>query len=213
MMIGTALNASAELIVYKGTEKDSYLGDGYQQQVSSKVFLLLDHDTAEIRIILYATINGNKAYTSATISDLHIVEVTDAKGKTMSGLSYALNSCDNENGITTESVFLQGANASLKANTNSSISFPKSMQYSARGYSTTYAELLSRSLSITFSSAETLAANGNGESLDACESRLISTLETEGYVWMGKASAKTTLQSTDVRSLEAAFSRSAGPIR
>ena len=176
--------ARAELIHYKGTRRDTYTGEGHGLTVNPKVILIVDHDTAQVARLEYATVFGSKYYSTAKWTNAHFVQVSGTRGS-YTVIARAATQCELDSGATGEGVYCKGANAALTINTNSTVAFPKIL--SARGiglgYSSTSGQpiLDEGSFQLVFDSPGTLASNRAGESLDAAFARITAYIESLGY--------------------------------
>jgi hypothetical protein len=172
--------AAAEVIIYSGTARVNYIGQSQSLNLTFKLFLVVDDATADVGEILYANTHGQKFYSTDTVSNLHIVQVSGSGGKIYSAISQPPDDCDTNS--TSEGVFLEGVVTTLKVTTNSSIYFPKTVTAVERSYdSSPPASLANGTLSANFDSKDTLISNSNGESLDQAVTRLITALQLQGY--------------------------------
>jgi hypothetical protein len=175
--------ASAELIIYKGTLKQSATGQGVSRKVTSKFYLVVDHDTANIAQIEYTTVNGSKIYGTDVETNLQFDQVSAPKGKTIEAIAHSPNSCDTGEGDTVDSVFLKGTDGILGVNTNSTVTFPKILSGSGSvvSYSSGPAIFVGSILMVSFDAAQTQLSNQNDEKLDSAVSRISAMLEGQGY--------------------------------
>ena len=180
--IGIASQASAELVIYKGTLKQSAVGIGMSQKLTSQFYLIVDHDTANIAEIQYVTSNNSRRYYVQTETNLHFVQMSGPKGKTIQAIAHSPNECDVNEGVTTDGVFVQGADSTLAVNTSSSITFPKVLLGSGKHISYSGGPIyVESSLVLSFDATQTPLSNGNGETLDAAVTRVSSILEGQGF--------------------------------
>lgn len=194
LAVAFTLNSPAELVIYRGTEQETITGNGLQQRLSATARLIVDRNTADVRLLISTTINGQKLYATGSLDDLQIVEVTDYKGKTTTALVRTQDDCDVEEGRTSVSVVFQGPNASLKVQTNSTISFPKTLSGGGSSYGLDDGELVTAKLAVSFDQAATQTANSATETVDQCLQRLAASLEARGYhAITGKASRVETM--------------------
>jgi hypothetical protein len=173
------------LIVYRGSRTDSYTGEGHGWRITSKAILIVDHDTANVRTLMYATMNGAKLYSTSVITNLHIVTVSAANNRIQFALSRPPDECQTSTGTTSESVFVQGPASVLAVNTNQAISFPKTFSFLGHSlfHSTGSGEpvLHETRFVVSFDKAQTLPYNANGTGLDAAMENIIGTIESLGY--------------------------------
>jgi hypothetical protein len=176
--------ASAELIIYKGTLKQSGLGQGVSQKLTSKLYLIVDHDTASVAQIEYTSVKGSKAYATGTTTNLQFDQVSAPKGKVTEAIVQPPSSCDTNDGNTSDIVIVKGADSTLAVNTNSTITFPKVLSGSDAeiDHSAGPAIYVASSVVVSFDAADTHLSNQNGETLDAAVSRISAVLEGEGYI-------------------------------
>ncbi|HLX70264.1 MAG TPA: hypothetical protein VKV04_11615 [Verrucomicrobiae bacterium] len=179
-----ASSASAQLVIYKGSLKQTAIGKGASAKLTSKFDLIVDHATGFAAEIQYVAVKGSKLYSTGTETNLHIVQFDAAHGKTYEALSQPPNSCDLDEGNTNDIVFVQGADSELKVDTNTTITFPKTLS----GGDTEIDSSSGSPISVTtvgvvsFDPVQTGISNGNGETMDAAVARISAILEGEGYV-------------------------------
>jgi len=182
-VVGFASPASAELIIYKGTLKQAATGLGVNQKLNSQFYLIVDHDTAAFTQVPYLSFNGSKTYATMTETNFHFVQMSGAKGKTIQAIAKPPSECDTNEGNTSDSVFVQGADSTLIVNSGTTITFPKTL--SGAGGQVDYSQgppiYIASTLVVSFDSKQTPQSNGNGETLDAALTRISTMLEGQGY--------------------------------
>jgi hypothetical protein len=180
----------AAVLVYKGTTKTSYIGEGQTLKPAFKLYLLVDSETADVVRLEYATIDGIKGYSTGSSSNQHIVQFTLTQGKSYSAIARIPNDCQAAEDPGSEGVYLHGADAPLTIGTGVPFTFPKvlSGSGSALFYSDSSGQpvLWSGTLTASFNQTETIRANDAGETLDATLSRLRMNLEMLGYLSMNQ---------------------------
>jgi hypothetical protein len=187
-----AQHAPAELIVYKGTAKVTYIGHNHNVQASFKLFFIVDHDTAKVAELLYANINGQKLYSTDTETNLHIVEVSGANGKVYTALTRPLSQCDTNDGTTSEDVFLEGVTTTLAVETNGSIYFPKTLTSVGQGYDPSAPpSLVNGTITATFDQKDTQTSNSADDDLDVVLARLVTYVQSLGYTEAPQTTRKT----------------------
>src|SRR5262249_40093718 len=97
-------SASAQLVIYKGTLKQSGTGQGVSIKLTSKLYVIVDHNTGHTAEIQYVSVNNSKMYDTDTETNLHIVQISGPKGKNIEALSQAANACDISEGNTNDLV-------------------------------------------------------------------------------------------------------------
>jgi len=187
-----ATSTRAELVAYKGTLKANYIGGDHTVTVNFKSIIIVDHDTANVKELLYATINHQKLYSTGTESNLHFVEVTGAKSKGYLAISRPASDCDETNGIDGEDVFAQGAVADLTLDTNNTvISFPKTLSTVGQAYSDS--ALVTHSGKMNFDKTRTLNSNNAGQTLDQALDDAIAFVQSLGYSEASSAASTSAL--------------------
>jgi len=178
-----AASAPAELIIYKGTLRGSFYGQNLSEKLNFGFYLVVDYDTANVAEIQYASIRGNKFYSSNTETNLQFMEMNGPNGKTIQAISIPPNSCDTSEGITSAGVLAKGATSVLTINTNSTISFPKVLSGGGRGIDSSSGQptYIENTVVVSFDSPDTLTSNENGETMDAAVTRLTNALQAQGY--------------------------------
>lgn len=177
--------APAELIIYKGTEKETVTGQNNGLRINSKVIVIINLDTGNYAPIGYAILNGNKRLSTTQQTNAHIVQVSGTQSKIITVISRIPNDCDAQERPGKEAVVLKGANAMLTVSSNSTVSFPKTLNNNGSGlsHSSSSGELVLTDgiVLLTFNKAETLASNNAGESFDIAYARLLASVEAHGY--------------------------------
>ena len=186
-----ACAAPAELIVYKGTAPITYIGQDQTLLVNFKMFLVVDHDTANVAELLYANGHGTKLYSTGTETNLHVVDVTGANGRIYTALSRQLSQCDIDSGSTSEGVFVRGISSPIPVSTNTTISFPKTLTSEEHGYDPDLVILVNGTLSVSFDKKDTLISNTAGDDLAAALARLVTYVQSLGYTEAPQAARQT----------------------
>src|SRR4051812_33722232 len=83
--------ASAELLIYKGTLKQSAIGLGVSKKINSQFYLIVDHDTASVAQIQYLSLNGSKTYDTMVETNFHFVQISGPKGNNTEAIAQAPN--------------------------------------------------------------------------------------------------------------------------
>ena len=176
--------APAELILYNGTRKDTYSGEGRALVVVWKMILVVDYDTEQVASLQYATINGVRRYVTNQWTNTHFVLVAGAHGGSTI-IAHSLTQCESDSGITTEGVDCKGLNTTLKINTHSTVIFPKTLSASGSGLFDSSPLvppiLLEGSYQLVFDGPATLTSNKAGETFAAVFSRLTANVVALGY--------------------------------
>ncbi len=178
--------ASAELLIYKGTETETVAGEYNGAHYSLRLIYIVDHDSANIGRITYYTLNGSKRHSKSTLTNAHFVTVPGANGKAYTVVARVPTDCEAQSDPKSEGVYLEGLNATLKTNTNATTRFPRMFGDSGHGlsFSTRTGEplLVRGSLTLAFHQAETFRSNQAGETLEDALDRLARYVESLGYV-------------------------------
>jgi hypothetical protein len=181
----TPFIAPAEVLIFKGTSKESYLGEGGGIKFSSRLILLIDRQAGKVVRIQYTVVGGEKKYNSATVTNLHEVAV-EGRGKSYTVLSRPPKNCaEDAEPSTSEGVYLTGVTAVLKINDETTTTFPKTVTSAGEGlfYSSQSNQPILGEVGLiaSFNQKETAASLEAGEDLDAAKARLIDALELMGY--------------------------------
>lgn len=182
--IGIAPLSHAELVIYKGTEKELNTLGNNGQPVTWKVFVIVDLDTGLYDRIRYATIQGTKLYRTLVQTNTHIVHLVSADARNYTAITHIPSDCQAQQSPGSESVSFRGLDAPLKINDNSTVMFPRSFTDEGVGLyhdSTNNAYLDGASFILVFNSAQTLASNRAAETLDAAFNRLVAYVQSLGY--------------------------------
>ena len=184
LMLAPAV-ASAELLIYKGSETETVTGEFNAIRYSLKQIYIVDHDTASVGRIVYYTLNGNKRYAASTVTNAHFVTVTGSNNKTYTVVSRVQTDCEVQSGSTSEGVYFAGLNAVIKVNTNATETFPRKFSDSGNGLSysrqTSQPRLTIGSFTLIFNQTETFRSNQAGETIEVAMDRLRSYVAGLGY--------------------------------
>jgi hypothetical protein len=178
-------SASAQLVFYKGTIKQSATGDGVSVKLNSKFTVIVDRATGYVGEIQYVIYQSKKMYATHTETNLHIVQFSAPAGKSYEALSQPANSCDLIQGNTNDVVFVQGIDSQLRVDPNNTIiTFPKSLSGGDTEIDFTSGSPISVTTVgvVSFDAVQTPQSNGNSETLDAAVARISADLEGQGYV-------------------------------
>jgi hypothetical protein len=207
VLLLTPFFTQAELLIYKGTARFKFVGDGISRSVPVKSALVFDHQTTQAVVIAYGSINGFKFYGTDSVTNLHVVQVTGNLGKGYTALTQQRTQCDLDADNRSESVFCQGADSVLKIYTNSTTVFPKTM--SSVGMTVSFLEaseipvIAQENVTINFNSLETIQSNTAGETLEEAAGRLSAQLESLGYVYSaGKGQRPTLIEQLRAMALQ-----------
>jgi hypothetical protein len=177
--------AQADLLIYKGTAKESYLGEGHVLKVSSKVILIVDRETANISRLQYATVNGFKSYYTTQTTNLHFVQVTGPNGKLSTIVARLPSECEQKEDPGSEGAFLTGVNSNVSPDGKAVVAFPKVLTGGGRGLfynEHTNAPILGESgMTVAFNASETVLSNNGGETLASALARFETMLQAQGY--------------------------------
>jgi hypothetical protein len=171
--------APAELILYKGTGKATYTGNGQSFKANFRSYVVIDNASNQVATILYANIFGTRVYLSGTEDGLNRSTISGANGKTHTALTQPID--DDDEGI--ELIVAQGVDSSLPLSTNVVVQFPKKLTSVQQTLVTsgTNKHLVSGNLNATFDKNGTQASNHTGETLSQAVERLINGLQALGY--------------------------------
>jgi hypothetical protein len=153
------------------------------KKLNSQFYLIVDHDTAEVAQIQYVTVNGSKMYTTETETNLHFVQISGVKGKTIDAIAQPPSECDTNGGNTSDSVFVQGTDGTLTVKPGVTITFPKTLSGTDNevDHSQSSPIYIASTVVVSFDSKQTPLSNGNGETLDAVLGRISAILEGQGF--------------------------------
>jgi hypothetical protein len=179
----TARPASAQLLIYKGTIKQSTTGQGASLKLNPSIYLIIDHATANTAQILYTTSGRTKVYSTTTGTNFHIVQLTGAKGKTIEAIAHLANSCDLSEGSTSDDVLAQGADSLLVLNAGGTVTFPRILSGSSKvvSYESGTPAYVESTLTASFDATQTQVSNEAGDTLDAAVARISNLLQSQGY--------------------------------
>jgi hypothetical protein len=182
------LSASADLVLYRGSAKETFVGQGGTAQFKFGLALIVDHDTANVAYLEFGAVNGQLIYFSGTLTNMHFVTVTSAPGKTSTVVARPPTECDLAEGFDSESIFAKGDNSLLLINTNTAttILFARSFTSTGRSLDTSDDPMLfERTFTAAFDKVQTPANNGSGATLEDVLAKLSTDVESRGYVKTG----------------------------
>ena len=179
------MSSQADLLIYKGIERESITGETKALHINAKTFVIIDMETSNFARISYTTINGVKRLSTSQHTNAHVVQVVGANSRMFSVLSHIPTDCDAQESSGKEGVYLKGVNATLTVSSNATITFPKILTDSGGGLSHSKISgdpyLTEGSIVLAFNKVETLRSNNAGENLDAAFNRLVAYVESLGY--------------------------------
>ena len=180
--------ASAQLIVFKGSSSDAYVGEGHAWRLASKTIIVVDYSTGNFGRIDYTTFYGQKHYSTATYTNAHLVQVTALNGKSYTAVTRIPTACDQAENPNHEGLYFSGSNSTLTIIPGAggiTVTFPKMISGSGRGffYSNSSGQpVLSQGAMLgTFSLSDSQARNQAGDSLDSAIAGYIAYVESQGY--------------------------------
>ena len=175
----------ADLLIFKGTAKESYTGEGHQIKLTSKVILILDRSTTNIARIQYGTISGFKTYYTAHTTNMHFVQIIGASGKLSTAVAFIPTECEQKDNPNSEGIFLSGANGTVTADGKAMIAFPKMLSGGGRGVFFSEQNHLptmgESTMTVAFSQTDTVDSNNSGETPEAALARYEALVQSQGY--------------------------------
>src|SRR5262245_30703344 len=180
------LISRADLLIFKGTAKETYTGEGHQIKLASKVIVILDRSTTNIARIQYGSISGFKTYYTAHSTNLHFVQIIGASGKLSTAVAWLPTECEQKDTPDTEGIFLSGPNGTVTADGKAMIAFPKVLTGGGRGIFFSEQNHLptmgESSMTVSFSQIDTVNSNNSGETPEAALSRYEAMVQSQGYI-------------------------------
>jgi hypothetical protein len=175
--------APAQLLVFKGSSSDSYVGEGHTWRVASKTIIVVDYATGNFGRLDYTTINGSKRYTTATYTNAHLVQVSGPNGAPYTAVTRIPSDCYEAENPNREPLYFSGANSTLTITPGTTVSFPKTLSAGGRGFfysSSNHLPVLSQGAVLgIFSATESKARSG--DTLDSAMAGYIAYVEGQGY--------------------------------
>jgi hypothetical protein len=180
--------ASAQLLVFKGSSTDAYVGEGRTWRVASKTILVVDYSTGNFGRIDFTTFYGSKHYSTATYTNAHLVQVTGLNGKSYTAVTRIPTDCDRAENPNREGLYFAGSNSTLTIVPGPggiTVTFPKMITGSGRGFfysnSTGQPVISQGALLGIFSLSDSQARNQAGDTLDSAMAGYIAYVEGLGY--------------------------------
>ena len=180
--------ASAQLLVFKGSSSDAYVGEGRTWRVAWKMILVVDYATGNFGRIDYTTFHDVKHYNTATYTNAHLVQVTGLNGKSYTAVTRIPTDCDRAEYPNREGLYFQGQNATLTiipGEGGITVSFPKTISAGGRGFfysSVTGQPVISQGALLgIFSLSDSQTRNQAGDTLDSAMENYIAYVESQGY--------------------------------
>lgn len=178
--------APAELLIYRGTERETVTGPNGGLRISPRVFVIIDHETGLYSRISYTTVNGFKRCSVFQPTNTHIIQVTGQNGRLFSAVTYLPTDCEAEAHPGSEGVAFYGANAPLTFLPHQTTSFPRTMTGHGMGLyhsnSSGQPYVSEGNEVLVFSQTETFKSNQAGEDLDAAFARIKAYIQSLGYI-------------------------------
>ena len=179
------LVSHADLLIFKGTAKETYTGEGHQVKLTSKVILILDRSTTNIARIQYGSISGFKSYYTAHSTNLHFVQIIGASGRLSTAVAWLPTECEQKDNPNSEGIFLSGPNGTVTADGKAMIAFPKVLSGGGRGVFFSEQNQLptmgESSMTVAFSQTDTVNSNNSGETPEAALARYEAMVQSLGY--------------------------------
>jgi hypothetical protein len=183
-----ANSVSAQLLVFKGTSSDGYVGEGRTWRIAWKTILVIDYATGNFGRIDYTTFHDLKRYNTATYTNAHLVQVTGPNGKPYTAVTRIPTDCDLAEYPNREGLYFQGQNATLTiipGEGGITVSFPKMISAGGRGFfysNVTGEPVISQGALLgIFSLSDSQARNQAGDTLDSALAGYIAYVESQGY--------------------------------
>jgi len=177
--------ATAQLIVFKGSTSDAYVGEGRSWRIAWKTILVLDYATGNFGRVDYTTFHDVKHYNTATYTNAHLVQVAGLNGKPYTAVTRIPSDCDRAEYPNREGLYFQGQNATLTIIPGQTVSFPKTISSGGRGFfysSLTGEPVISQGALLgLFSLSDSQARNQEGQTLESAMEGYIAYVESQGY--------------------------------
>jgi len=180
--------ATAQLIVFKGSSSDAYVGENRSWRIASKMIVVVDYSTGNFGRIDYTTIYGSRRYSTATYTNSHLVQVTGPNGKAYTAVTRIPTDCDQAENPNREGLYFAGPNSTLTIIPGAggiTVSFPKSVSGSGRGFfysnSSGQPVISQGALLGMFNLSDSQARNQAGDTLDSAMAGYIAYVESQGY--------------------------------
>jgi hypothetical protein len=179
---------SAQLIVFKGSSSDAYVGEGRSWRIAWKSIVVVDYATGNFGRIDYTTFHNVKHYATATYTNAHLVQVTGPNGKPYTAVTRIPTDCDRAEFPNREGLYFQGQNSTLTiipGEGGITVSFPKTISSGGRGFfysNVTGEPVISQGALLgIFSLSESQARAQSGDTLDSAMTGYIAYVESQGY--------------------------------
>jgi hypothetical protein len=179
--------ASAQLLVFKGSSSDAYVGDYRTWRIASKMIVVVDYSTGNFGRIDYTTFLGSKHYSTATYTNSHLVQVTGLNGKAYTAVTRIPTDCDQAENPNHEGLYFQGSNSTLTipGAGGTTVTFPNSISGSGRGFfysnSSGQPVISQGALLGVFSPSDSQARHQAGDTLDSAMAGYIAYVQGQGY--------------------------------
>jgi len=175
----------AELLIYKGTEKEVNTQGNSGRPVNWKVIVVIDHANGNFSRIRYATIDGVRRHFTLNETNSHILQIIALDGKTYTAVTRIPTECEAQEFPGGETVILKGQNVLISLSPGSTAFIPRILTKAGVGlsHSTTSGQpiLDESSFVLAFDKVQTLASNYAGEGRGAAFDRLLAGVISLGY--------------------------------
>lgn len=176
---------SAELLFYKGVERENIVGESHGLRFNAKSIIIIDRTSTNFARISYVSIRGIKRYVSSQFTNAHFVPIIGANEKTFTAITRIPSECQAQENPGHESIYLKGPDVLLKVGDGSTLPFPKILTGIGAGVSfapgSNEPSMLEQSFLVSFNQAETNASHATNETLTAAVARVVGLLESQGY--------------------------------
>lgn len=170
---------SADVLIYKTSEKFKLAGDGQEVAISYKGYWIIDLATTNVTTIHWTSYRGQK-WSEIVRLQYPLLFKVDGKNRSFSFLTEAATSQDQ---LSTSSIFIKGQNQTVTIGTGRTGQHPRTMsgkfQQVAPGSQSH--ESYENTLSFSYAQSMTVTNNDAGNSVQTILNGIVGQLETTGY--------------------------------
>lgn len=174
-----AFPASADVLIYRSTERFQLAGDGQEVAISYKGYWIIDLATTNVTSIHWSSYRGQK-WSEIVRLQYPLLFKVDGKNRSFSFLTEAATSQDQ---LASSSVFIKGQNQTVTIGTGRTGLHPRTMSGKLQQVAPGSQSHESHENTLSFSYAQSMTATNNdaGNSVQTILNRIVGQLEATGY--------------------------------
>jgi hypothetical protein len=177
--------SNAELLIYRGSMNMRRAGNGGESHHTYRVYVLVDHATAQVTKINYYPVAGGLFYSVDDPVSFSTSSVEIANGRSNTVLAAGESSVNDNNQATISSAFVKGTNARLPVKHGVVLEFPRLFDWNYSGLrplpERTSSETWQETGLLAYDRAGSVYSNAHEETVADARGRITARLEAMGY--------------------------------